>query len=309
MLRYTLRRLLASIPTLLLVYTMVFLIAHVTPGSPWDVGTDRPLDPTTKALLDSKFHLDQPIYTQYIEYLAGAVRGDLGPSYRANTMSVDDIVRQFLPVSVELGGAAMILAILVGLPLGAAAALSHSPWLRGAIRAFGTVGVSMPTYVVTSVLIVALGVELGWIPTFGWNGLWSKSAIVPVFSLALSPMAAIASYFRSSMLEVRNLEYVRTARAKGVGPKTILLRHMARNALVPVVTVIGIYSSYILVGSFFVETISGVPGFGRYFVLSVAARDYPVIIGTTLVYAVFIIGINFIVDLAYFFLDPRVRIG
>lgn len=309
MLRYSLKRLAAAVPTLLMVYTLVFLIAHVTPGSPWDVGTDRPLDPTTRALLDSKFHLDQPIYTQYFEYLLGAIRGDLGPSYRASTMSVDDIVRQFLPVSVELGTAAMILAILGGLPLGAAAALSRSTWIRGAIRALGTLGVSMPTYVITSVLIVTLGVELGWVPTFGWDGLWSRSAIVPVLSLALSPMAAIASYFRSSMLEVRNLEYVRTARAKGVGPTAILLRHMARNALVPVVTVIGVYSSYVLVGSFFVESIAGVPGFGRYFVLSVAARDYPVIIGTTLVYALFIIGINFIVDLAYFFLDPRIRVS
>jgi ABC-type dipeptide/oligopeptide/nickel transport system permease component len=201
----------------------------------------------------------------------------------------------------------MLLAIVLGLPLGALAALTRHPAVDGLIRTLSTFGVSMPTYVVTSILIVMLGVELGLVPTFGWKGLFSSSAIVPVFSLALAPLAAIIRYFRSSMLEVMHLDYIRTARAKGLKPILVIVHHMGRNALIPVMTVAGVYASSVLTGSFFVESIAGIPGFGRYFVLAVAARDYPVIIGTTLVYAVFVVGINLVVDLSYFLLDPRVR--
>jgi ABC-type dipeptide/oligopeptide/nickel transport system permease component len=309
MLGYIARRGLASIPTLLLVYTVVFFIAHVTPGSPWDIGTNRPVEPTVKASLDAKFHLNEPIHTQYVEYLAGALHGDLGPSYRDRTQTVAEIITRFLPVSVELGATAMLLAIVLGLPLGAIAALTRNSWIDTVIRMLSTVGISMPTYVVTSILVVVLGVGLGWVPTFGWHGAFSSSAVVPVLSLALAPLAAVVRYFRSSMLEVMHLDYVRTARAKGLRPIAVIIHHMGRNALIPVMTVAGVYSSYVLVGSFFVESIAGIPGFGRYFVLAVAARDYPVIIGTTLVYAVFVVIINLMVDVSYFLLDPRVRTG
>jgi ABC-type dipeptide/oligopeptide/nickel transport system permease component len=309
MLGYILRRTLASVPTLLLVYTMVFFIAHITPGSPWDIGSNRPIEPTIAASLDAKFHLNEPLPVQYVEYLVGALHGDLGPSYRDRTQSVDEIITRFLPVSLELGTAAMLLAILLGLPLGALAALTPHPAVDTVIRMLSTLGISLPTYVVTSILIVVLGVGLGLVPTFGWHGIFSPSAIVPVFSLALAPLAAVIRYFRSSMLEVMHLDYVRTARAKGLRPIAVIIRHMGRNALIPVATVAGVYASYVLTGSFFVESIAGIPGFGRYFVLAVAARDYPVIIGTTLVYAVFVVGINLLVDLSYFFLDPRVRVN
>jgi ABC-type dipeptide/oligopeptide/nickel transport system permease component len=308
MLDYIAKRALASIPTLLLVYSVVFAIAHVTPGSPWDIGSNRPLDPVVKAALDAKYHLDDPVYKQYIDYLVGVLGGDFGPSYRDRSQSVNSIIRHFLPVSIQLGSAAMLVAVVLGLPLGALSALTKQRWVDALIRVLSTLGISMPTYVVASILIVLLGVELGWVPTFGWHGIFSTTAIVPVFSLALAPLAAVIRYFRSSMLEVMHLDYVRTARAKGVKPIGVVVWHMGRNALVPVVTVIGVYTSYILVGSFFVESIAGVPGFGRYFVLSVAARDYPVIIATALVYAVFVVAINLLVDLSYFVLDPRVRV-
>jgi ABC-type dipeptide/oligopeptide/nickel transport system permease component len=308
MLTYLSRRILASIPTLLLVYTMVFFIAHVTPGSPWDSSSNRPIEPEVKAVLDAKYHLDDPLYRQYADYLWGALHGDLGPSFRDRTQTVTDIVRHFLPVSLKLGGAAMLFAILLGLPLGALAALTRHPAVDGLIRMLSTLGISMPTYVVTSVLIVVLGVGLGWVPTFGWKGVFSVSSIVPVISLALAPLAAVIRCFRTSMLEVMHLDFVRTARAKGVRPIAVIVHHMGRNALIPAVTVASAYASYILVGSFFVETIAGIPGFGRYFVMSIAARDYPVIIGTTLIYAVFVVAINLLVDLSYFMLDPRVRV-
>jgi ABC-type dipeptide/oligopeptide/nickel transport system permease component len=307
MLGYVVRRTLSGIPTLLVVFTLVFLIAHVTPGSPWDIGSNRPVEPTVKAMLDAKYHLNDPLTTQYFAYLWGALHGDLGPSYRDRTQTVDDIIAHFLPVSLELGAASMLLAIVLGLPLGALAALTRHPAVDGIIRMVSTLGISMPTYVVTSILIVVLGVELGLVPTFGWKGAFSVSAIVPVFSLALAPLAAVIRYFRSSMLEVMHLDYIRTARAKGLRPLAVVIRHMGRNALIPVMTVTGVYASNVLTGSFFVESIAGVPGFGRYFVLAVAARDYPVIIGTTLVYAVFVVIINLLVDLSYFLLDPRVR--
>jgi ABC-type dipeptide/oligopeptide/nickel transport system permease component len=307
MLSYVVRRTLSGIPTLLVVFTLVFLIAHVTPGSPWDIGSNRPVEPTVKATLDAKYHLNDPLTTQYFAYLWGALHGDLGPSYRDRTQTVDEIIAHFLPVSLELGAASMLLAIVLGLPLGALAALTRHPAVDAIIRMVSTLGISMPTYVVTSILVVVLGVELGLVPTFGWKGAFSVSAIVPVFSLALAPLAAVIRYFRSSMLEVMHLDYIRTARAKGLRPLAIIIRHMGRNALIPVMTVAGVYASNVLTGSFFVESIAGVPGFGRYFVLAVAARDYPVIIGTTLVYAVFVVTINLLVDLSYFLLDPRVR--
>ena len=309
MLGFVVRRVLAGIPTMLLVYTLVFFIAHVTPGSPWDIGSNRPVDPTVKATLDAKYHLDEPLPTQYVAYLWSALHGDLGPSYRDRTQTVDQIISHFLPVSIELGAAAMLLSIVLGLPLGALAALTRHPWVDGLVRMLSTLGISMPTYVVTSILVVGLGVELGLVPTFGWKGPFSVSAIVPVFSLALAPLAAVIRYFRSSMLEVMHLDYIRTAQAKGLRPLAVIVRHMGRNALIPVMTVTGVYASNVLTGSFFVESIAGIPGFGRYFVLAVAARDYPVIIGTTLVYAVFVVVINLIVDFSYSLLDPRVRTG
>lgn len=307
MLSYLVRRVLAGIPTLLLVYTMVFMIAHVTPGSPWDAGSNRPMEPSVKAALDAKYRLDQPLAVQYVDYLWAAAHGDFGPSYRDQSQSVSDIVKRFLPVSLQLGAAALLFAVLVGLPLGALAALTSHPAVDGAIRVFGTLGTSMPTYVVTSVLIVVFSVSLGWLPTFGFKGILTPSAIIPVVALALAPMAAIIRYFRTSMLEVMHLDFVQTARSKGLRPVHVIVRHMGRNALIPVVTVVGAYASQVLVGSFFVESIAGIPGFGRYFVLAIAARDYPVIIASTLIYAAFVIVINIIVDMSYFLLDPRVR--
>ena len=307
MARYIGRRTLATLPTLLLVYTVVFFIAHATPGSPWDIGTNRPLDPQVKANLDAKYHLNDPLAQQYFGYLWNALRGDFGPSYRERSLTVGDLVREFLPVSLEIGACAMVVAVASGLVLGGLAALYRGSWLDSAITVATTVGISLPTYAFVSILVVVLGVRLRLVPTFGWHGLLSSTVIVPVASLALAPMAALARYFRSSMLEVAGMEYLRTARAKGLGRFAIISRHMARNAMIPVVTVAAVYGANILVGSFFVESIAGIPGFGRYFVLAVQARDYPVIIGSTLVYAIFVAVMNLLVDVAYTVLDPRIR--
>ena len=195
-------------------------------------------------------------------YLANALRGDFGPSYRSRSQSVSDIIREFLPVSLQLGAAAMLLAVIVALPLGGLAAVRRGTWVDWIIVSLTTMGISLPSYVVASVLIVVLGVKLGWVPTIGWDGLFTASSIVPIIGLALAPLAALTRYFRASMIEEIHRDYVRTARAKGLSERTVVAGHMARNALIPVATVAGVYFSYVLMGSFFVETIAGVPGSG-----------------------------------------------
>lgn len=305
--RYIGRRILATLPTLLLVYTVVFVIAHSTPGSPWDIGTNRPLDPQVKANLDAKYHLNEPLAKQYVAYLWNALHGDFGPSYRERALTVDDLIREFLPVSLQIGACAMAVAVALGFVLGGLAALNQGTWLDSTITLVTTFGISLPTYAFVSILIVVLGVRLRLVPTFGWDNLLTVNTIVPVVSLALAPMAALARYFRSSILEVAGMDYLRTARAKGLKSFRIVSRHMMRNAMIPVVTVAAVYGANIMVGSFFVESIAGVPGFGRYFVLAIQARDYPVIIGSTLVYAAFVVVMNLLVDVGYALLDPRVR--
>jgi ABC-type dipeptide/oligopeptide/nickel transport system permease component len=307
MLRYVARRAMAIVPTLLLVYTVVFFIAHATPGSPWDMLGERPVPPQVQENLNQKYNLDKSLPEQYLTYLGNALRGDFGPSYRSRSQSVAQIIQEFLPVSLQLGVAAMVLALLVALPLGGLAALRRGTWLDWTIVSLTTLGISLPSYVVASVGIVVLGVKLGWVPTIGWDGLFTPSSIVPIIGLALAPLAALTRYFRASMIEELHRDYVRTARAKGLSEQKVVGGHMARNALVPVITVAGVYFSYVLMGSFFVETIAGVPGLGRYFVISVAARDYPVIIGTTLLYAAVVLVVNILVDVSYAVLDPRIH--
>jgi ABC-type dipeptide/oligopeptide/nickel transport system permease component len=309
MLKLLLRRIAIAIPTLLVVYTLVFAMAHATPGSPWSASSDRPVPEEVQRNLDREFHLDDPITVQYVSYLGNALRGDFGISYQNRTQSVGQIISAFLPVSLQLGIAALVLAVLVGLPLGALAALRSGGWIDGAVSVFTTLGVALPTYVITSVLIVLLGSLLGLVPTVGWDGIFSSSALVPVVALSMAPMAGVTRYFRSSMLDTLHSDYVRTARAKGIPARWIVVRHMARNALIPVITVLGVYASLVLVGSFFVETIAGVPGLGHEFVLSITQRDYPVIMGTTLLFATVVLVMNTLVDVLYMVVDPRIRLA
>jgi ABC-type dipeptide/oligopeptide/nickel transport system permease component len=298
---------LAFIPTILLVYTIVFVLMHATPGGPWDDVGRRPLLPEVKANLDRKYHLDDPLPQQYVNYLVGAVQGDLGPSYRTQARTVADIIGDFFPVSFQLGLLAMLIAVSVGIPLGLLAAAKRDSWVDRLVMFSAVVGISTPSFVVATVLIVVFAVQLHWVPTIGWEGIFSTRAIIPAFSLAIPAIAALARYTRSSMLEVIRADYIRTARSKGLREITIVLRHAAKNALIPVITVTGIYFAFVVTGSFYVEVITGVPGLGRYFVTAIAARDYPVIMGTTLLFALIVMVMNLIVDIAYAFVDPRIR--
>jgi ABC-type dipeptide/oligopeptide/nickel transport system permease component len=305
--RYLIQRLLFFIPVLLGVYTLVFILMHATPGGPWDRG-EKPLTEAALASLNAKFKLDRPLTEQYVDYLLGIVtRFDFGPSYRNTTQSVTEIIVQFFPVSLQIGAVAMVLALILGILLGSISAMYANTWVDYLAVLFSIIGISVPVFVIAPLLVLVFAIGLDWVPTGGWEGLLSRSAILPVATLALAPTAALARYTRNAIMEVIRMDYVRTARAKGLREKAVFFRHILANAMIPITTVAGLYMAFVVTGSFFVETILRVPGIGRYFVKSVQARDYPVIMGTALLLSFLVTLMNLVVDLVYGFLDPRIH--
>jgi len=305
--KYILRRLLLFIPSMLMIYTITFFLMKATPGGPWDkVG--RPLPLNVIENLNIKYGLDKPVWQQYFIFLENAIlRGDLGDSYSRIGQSVTGIIVDRFPISFQLGVMAITFALIGGLSLGLIGAVKHNTIWDTVTTFFSIIGTSTPNYVAATILITVFAVYLGWLPTGGWEGIFSNRAIIPVVALSLGPMAVIARYTRSSVLESMGQDYIRTARSKGLKNIIVFVRHALRNALIPVTTVAGISFASVITGSFFVESICIVPGIGRYFVTSVSARDYPVIMGTTLLYAILVMTMNLIVDIGYAFLDPRIR--
>ncbi|HUZ03275.1 MAG TPA: ABC transporter permease [Thermomicrobiaceae bacterium] len=304
--RYVVRRLLLAVPTLLLIYTLAFVMVHATPGGPWD-NAEKPLPPDVIQNIKLKYHLNDPIWKQYVEYLGGAIHGDLGPSYVNRSQDVAEIIARTFPVSAQLGLTAIVLGILIGIPLGTIAAIKQNTLTDYIAMFIAVVGVSTPNYVMASVLVVVLAVQLHWLPPGGWHGIFSSTIIIPALALSFLPASSLARYIRGSMLEVLRQDYLRTARAKGLRERAVIITHGLRNGLVPVVTVSAFLIADIITGSFFVETITSVPGLGRYFVSAATGRDYPVVLAVTLLFAVVIIALNLIVDLLYAVLDPRVK--
>jgi len=302
---FIIRRVLALIPTLLLIYSLTFFLMHSTPGGPWD-SSEKPIPADVQERLKAAYGLDKPLWQQYTDFLSKAVRGDLGPSYVQRSRSVSDIIGETFPVSLQLAAAAMLIATLIGIPLGILSAVRHNGPLDYLATFISIGGISTPPYVVTSLLVLLLASKLHWVPTSGWDGIWSSKAIIPAVSLALYPMAVLARYTRSSLLDVLRTDYMRTARSKGLGEQAVLVGHALRNAMLPVITIAGIVIADIATGSFFVETIYQVPGVGRYFVQSISGRDYPVIIGTVLLLGLAVSVSNLLVDLVYPLLDPRI---
>lgn len=305
MTRYIIRRLLSMIPVLLAVYTIVFLLIHATPGGPWS--GEKAVSPAIIENLNARFHLDEPLWKQYTIYLGNLLQGDLGPSYRQRNRTVSEIISDFFPVSLQLGLVAMAIALVFGISLGVLSAVKQNTWLDYGAMFVATIGISVPEYVTAPFLIVVLALTLKLVPTGGWDGILSVKIIIPALALSFGLAAALARFTRASMLEVLRKDYIRTARAKGLTQQAILARHALKNALIPVITVAGSYLTFIITGSFFVETICAVPGIGRYFVTSITARDYPVIMGTVLLLAGVASVLNLLVDIAYAFLDPRVK--
>ncbi len=302
---YIIRRILVVIPTLLAIYTLAFFLMHATPGGPWDSG-EKPLPTEVQERLRAAYGLDKPIWRQYLDYLNKALHGDFGPSYSQRSRTVSDIIGDTFPVSLKLAAVAMAMAIVVGIPLGVLGAVRHNSFFDYLSTFVSIVGISTPAYVVTSLLVLVLASKLHWVPTGGWDGVFSRRVIVPGTALALYPAAVLARYTRSSMLDVLRMDYVRTARAKGLGERAVLAGHCLKNALLPVVTIAGIVLADIATGSFFVETIYQVPGVGRYFVQSISGRDYPLMLGTVLLLGFVVSLMNLIVDLLYPLLDPRI---
>jgi len=303
---YVLRRLLWVLPSLFVVFTLTFILVHATPGSPWDE-SDKPLPAAVKENLARQYHLDDPLPKQYIDYLANVLRGDFGPSYRSVERSVSDIVGATLPVSAQLGLASMLFAIVVGVPLGALAAVKHNTWIDYVSSLITVTGLATPPFVRVSLLIIFFSIGLGWLPTGGWEGIFDSRAIIPILAIGLGPAAILARYTRSSLLEVHGQDFIRTARAKGLTETAVIVRHAMKNALIPVVTVAGVTLANVITGAFFVERIYSVPGIGRQFVDSVSGRDYPLLLGIVLIFALLISLVNLLVDLSYGFLDPRIR--
>ena len=304
---YIIRRILALFPTLLLIYTLTFFLMHSTPGGPWDT-SEKPISADVQERLRAAYGLDKPIWQQYVDFLGKALHGDLGPSYVQGSRTVTDIIGETFPVSLQLAAVALAIAVLIGVPLGIVGAVRHNQPLDYLSTFVSVFGISTPAYVVTSLLVLLLSSKLHLLPTGGWDGIRSPKVIIPAISLALYPMAVLARYTRSSMLEVLRTDYMRTARSKGISEKAILVRHGLRNALLPVITIAGIVLADIATGSFFVETIYQVPGVGRYFVKSISGRDYPVILGTVLLLGLVVSLMNLVVDLIYPLLDPRIGV-
>lgn len=303
---YVIRRILLLVPTLLAIYTLTFLMIHATPGGPWSQG-DKPVPAIVLRRLNEAYGLNDPLWKQYIDYLWNVLRGDFGPSFTQRSRTVSDIIGETFPVSIKLGLVSMLLALAVGIPLGTLGAIRHNTFIDYLTGFVSITGISTPSYVVVSLLVLVFASHFNLVPTGGWDGIWSTKIFIPAIALALYPSAVLARYTRSSMLDVLTADYVRTARAKGLRNNAVIVRHAIRNALLPVLTVSGVILADVITGSFFVETVYSVPGLGRYFVQSISQRDYPVILGTVLLFGAVVSVMNLVVDLLYPLLDPRIR--
>jgi len=231
---------------------------------------------------------------------------DFGPSYKRN-MGANEIIGRYFPVSLQLGAVAFAIAIVCGVSLGIISAIKQNTLTDHLAMLFSVIGVATPSFVVITLMVIFLAVDLGWLPAYGWDGVFSKTIVIPAVALSLAPMAVIARYTRASMLETIRTDFVRTARAKGLAERSVMLRHALQNALIPVVTVSGLALADLITGAFFVEAIYGVPGIGRYFVSTVVDKDYPVLMAVTLLFAALIWLMNFLADLTYAVIDPRVK--
>lgn len=307
MLSYIVYRLLWLVPTLLAMALVTFLVMHATPGSPLDPVAEgaNPLSPEAQKNLAAVYGLDKPLYAQFGIFLQKALHGDFGTSFVYKTRTVTEIMVETFPISLLLGSMALALAILGGLALGVLAAVYQNRSWDYVSVSVATLGVSVPNFVLAVFLIVLFSFVLPIFPTGGWNS--PKDWVLPTITLALAPMGIIARFTRSSMLEVIRSDYIVTARAKGLAEWPVILKHVLKNGFIPVVTLLGPMFAAVGTGSFFVESIFRVPGMGRFFVLSMTGRDYPMIMAVVLIYGAFLALMNLVVDLLYGALDPRIR--
>jgi ABC-type dipeptide/oligopeptide/nickel transport system permease component len=305
--QYVVSRLLWLVPTILAMALVTFLIMHATPGSPLDPIAEgaNPLSPEAQKVLAAHYGLDKPLWQQFAIFIGNAVRGDFGYSFVYKTRTVAEILGQTFPISLFLGSMALALAVVGGLTLGILAAVYQNRGWDYVSVSLATVGVAVPNFVLAVFLIILFSFVIPLFPTGGWDS--PRNWVLPTITLALAPMGIIARFTRASMLEVVRADYTLTARAKGLSEAPVIFKHALKNALIPVVTLLGPLFAAVGTGSFFVESIFRVPGMGRFFVESMTGRDYPMIMAVILFYGVFLAIMNLLVDLAYGALDPRIR--
>jgi ABC-type dipeptide/oligopeptide/nickel transport system permease component len=307
MVRYLIGRLGGLILVFLMVSIVAFLLMHSIPGGPFDE-SNMPLPPAAKANILRKYGLDQPIYVQYLRYMGNALRGDFGISYQSPDETVIQLIARTWPISIQLGGLTVILAMGSGLILGTLSAIRQNSWVDYLVTSISTLGLTVPNFVVAIWLILVFAVKLRWLPIGGWGDDW-RQWIMPVIALGLGPMGITARYTRSSLVDVIGADYIRTARAKGLGERMVLLRHAFKNALIPIITVLGPRIPDLITGTIFVETMFRVPGLGKFFVTSVTQRDYPMIMAVMLLIAAVWGLVYLLTDVLYTVIDPRIRLS
>lgn len=305
MISFVLRRLASAVPTLFIVVTISFFLMRFAPGGPFNL--ERPLPPQTMENLMRTYHLDQPLWNQYLSYIGNAVTGDFGPSYIYKDNTVAELIGKGLPYSIELGSYALLLALVGGVLAGTLAALRQNSFLDFLIMSISTVGVTVPNFVVGPLLTLVFAITLAWLPAGSWGDGSLRFLILPMIALALPQLAVFARLTRGSMIEALHTDHIRTARAYGLPPRVVVVTHAMRAAMLPVVSYLAPAAAALLTGSAVVETIFTIPGVGRYFVLGAINRDYTLVMGTVVLIAIFVILFNLLVDILYGLLDPRVR--
>jgi oligopeptide transport system permease protein len=303
MIAFAARRCLSAIPTLLIVITLAFFMMRLAPGGPFD--QERALPPEIERNVLAAYNLDQPLWRQYLDYLAGLSRGDFGPSFKYRDFTVAELIANGFPASLQIGGLAMLCAIVFGVGLGTVAALHQNSALDYTVMTFAMTGIAVPNFVMAPLLTLLFGVYLSLLPVAGWGGGAWINKVLPVVALALPQVAYIARLTRGSMIEVLNSNYIRTARAKGLRQGLVVTRHALKGALLPVVSYLGPATAAVATGSVVIETIFDIPGTGRYFVEGALNRDYPLVMGVVVFYAAMIIALNLAVDLLYGLMDPK----
>ena len=306
MLRFTLRRLFSLIPTIFLIISLAFIIVRSAPGGPFS--SERNTTPEILENLKKKYHMDESMPRQYLRYVGGVLQGDLGPSFRYKDYTVNQLVRQALPTSMVLGSLALAVAALLGIGVGILSALKQNTWIDYTTMSLAVIGISVPLFVIGPLLKLFLAIRHDWLPTSGWLGERNGWVvlIMPVTTLCLPYLASIARLTRASVLDVLRADYIRTARAKGLSETAVMLRHVLKGALLPVVSYLGPTFALILTGTVVVETIFTIPGMGRFYVQAAFNRDYTLILGDVIVVSILMMVMNFFVDILYGFLDPRI---
>jgi oligopeptide transport system permease protein len=305
MVSYTIKRFLGAWPTLIVLITLSFFLMRVAPGGPFS--GEKVLSAAVQANLDAKYHLNDPIFVQYLDYLWSLAKGDFGPSFKYPDWTVNQLINQGFPVSLWIGGWAMFIAIIIGVLVGSLAAFKQNTWVDYIATGMSMTGISIPSFVTAPMFTLLFAVVLGWVPAGGWNDGAFLNMILPVTALALPQIAIISRIMRGSMIEVLRSNYIRTAKAKGIPNRIILFRHAIRPAILPVISYLGPATAGIITGSVVVEQIFSLPGLGSYLVKGALNRDYTLVLGSVILVGALIIAFNFIVDVLYAMIDPKIK--